>query len=201
MIGIHPDIDINIYDDKEKVMVCEIRKLLNKYYLSEEEYIDEVSKMLLNKNSTLYKFLAYNENWLTIHYNLKYDEKFKKKDDMDKKLMQFEIRQRTYRTPSEILHPVYRKYYNFRTRERDLLKIFLKKKRELYFITGIDFFAWCNKCNEYLLLLDWNCAWIVQNIIKINIFENSGKTNKEIDGLADDLEKLNNKIGRNNDNY
>ena len=157
--------------------------------------------MLINKDSALYKFLVYNENWLIKYYNLKYEKNFKKNDEANKKLMQFEIRQQTYKNPTHMLHSVYMRYYNFRTKEKDLFKIFLKKKREIYFITDLDFFAWCNKCNEYLLLLDWNCAWIVQSMLKINIFENFGRTNTEIDRLSSELEKLNNIIGRNNDNY
>ena len=77
----------------------------------------------------------------------------------------------------------------------------MKNKRETYFISDLDFFSWYNKNEDFLLLLDWNCAWVVQSLIKIKIFENSGKTDKEINNLADDLEKLNNKIGRNNYNY
>ena len=201
MLGIHPDININIYNDEEKNMIYEIRKLLNKYYLSEQDYIDEVSKMLINKNSMLYKFLVYNENYLIKYFNLKYENSFNKNDDVNKKLMQFKIRHLTYNNSTEFLHPVNIKYYNFRTKEKELFKIFLKKKREIYFTTVVKFFEWFNKCNELLLLSDWNCAWIVQNMIKIKIFENFGKTDKEIDVLAGNLEKLNNKIGRNNDNY
>ena len=138
---------------------------------------------------------------LTKYYNMKYETNFEKTDEPAKKIVQFEIRQKTYKNPNYMLHPVYKKYYNFRTREKELYKIFLKKKREIYFINDIDFFAWYNKCEEYLLLLDWNCAWIIQSMIKIQIFENLGKTNKAIDGLSGDLQKLNKKIDRNNDNY
>ena len=201
MLAFHPYIDINIYDENEKMMIINVRKLLNKYYLSEEDYIKEVSEMLIDRDSFLYKFLVYNENMLTKYYNDKYEKNFEKTDESAKKIVQFEIRQKTYKTPNYMLHPVYKKYYNFRTKEKELYKIFLKKKREKYFICDIDFFDWYNKCEEYLLLLDWNCAWIVQSLIKIKIFENLGKSNKEIEGLASDLQKLNTKIGRNNDNY
>ena len=201
MLAFHPYVDINIYDDIEKVMILNVRKILNKYYLSEEDYIKEVTEMLVNKDSELYKFLLYNENMLTKYYNDKYDKNFENSNEFDKKVVQFEIRQKTYKNPNFILHPVYKKYYNFRTKEKELFKKFLKNKREKYFISDLDFFSYYNKCEEFLLLLDWNCAWVVQSLIKIKIFENLGKTNKEINNLADDLEKLNNKIGRNNYNY
>ena len=201
MLAFHPYIDINIYDENEKVMVINVRKILNKYYLSEEDYIKKVSDMLIDKDSVLHKFLLYNENMLTKYYNDKYEKNFEKTDEAAKNIVQFEIRQKTYKIPAHMLHPVYKKYYNFRTKEKELYKIFLKKNRETYFVTDVDFFDWYNNCEEYLLLLDWNCAWIVQSLIKIKIFENLGKSNKEIDGLASELQKLNKKIGRNNNNY
>lgn len=223
LLAFHPYININIFDNYEKDMVIKIRRLLNKYYLDEDEFIKEVNGMLEDEKSLLSQFLSYNENFLTIHYNKKYEininsakssdhriinsmncSKEEKKSMINKnneiaiKSVQFEIRRKTYRNAGYLLQPVYRNYYNFKSKEKELLKKFLDDKRKIYFKNEDDIFSWCHNNKDHAALLEWNAAFVLQNIIEVLVIENPIKYSVRIKELTNDLDTLNKKIGREN---
>ena len=226
-LAFHPDINIKIFNDYERNMVIDIRKLLNRYYSSEEEYVNILNEMLEDSKSLFSKFLEYNEVYLTNYYNKKYEininnakyldkiksvnieyyNKEEEKSELDKKnlimlkTVQFDIRLRTFENKNNLLQPVYRKYYNFRSKEKELLKKFLNDKRKIYFRNELEFFSWSYNNNEFYTLLEWNSAFVLQKTIELLTCDDKNKYNIKIKKLTFDLEILNKKIGRDNNNY
>jgi hypothetical protein len=209
MLAFNQNIDINIYDNDEKEFVIDVKNKLDIFFVSFNDYKITVSKMLKNRDSSLRKFLIYNENFITKYYDKKYELHFKnlKTIDIEKlqNTMQYELRNKTYKESILLLNPEYKRYFNFGKREKTLLNSFIRKQREQYFHNENEFLEWIEKNEEFILLKEWNYAWILENMLKIYIVENKKNDNKQlyivISELSNNLEILNNKLGRDNNNY
>ena len=189
--------------------VCDVINKLNTYFVSYDEYVDTVSKMLKDKNSSLYKFLIYNENMITEYYDKKYEYRFKDLIDFEaiekQDMMEYEIRNKTYADNVLLLNPEYRRFFNFGKREKTLLKIFNTKQREQYFHNEMEFLDWIEQNEEFVLLKEWNYAWILQKMLKTYTFEYKKSKNEKlgivISELTNNLNILNTKLHRTNTGF
>jgi hypothetical protein len=201
MLFLNSNVNTHIFNDTEKRLIREIKKKLNRTFSCEAEYELIVSEILTNNFSALNKFLINNETMLFNHYDEEYILKFKdvpiNSIDVKKEKLQYSIREKIMTEPYIMLNPMYRKYFNFTIKEEELYNSFLNKQRQIHFKNEIDYFGWLGTCYEFLLLQDWNGAWLLDNILKNEISKNHGKSNKDIEKVKKDLDMINLKIGRN----
>ena len=86
-------------------------------------------------------------------------------------------------------------------KEFELYNIFLNNQRSINFKNEIEYFEWLGTCPAFELLQECNCAWLLHRNIEILKSQNDHKHKKSIEESEKELEKINLKLGRNNDDY
>jgi hypothetical protein len=205
MLFLNKDINTHIFDKKEKKIIQELKKKLNRVFTSYYEYELNISVLLNDRSSVLNKYLILNEKMLFEHYEEEYEKIFKNLPKeyvvIEKEKLQYIIREKTLKEPHLMIKPINNKYYGFKEKELELYSIFLNNQRNVNFKNEIEYFDWFRTNGEILLLKKWNFAWLLHRNIEILKANNDKKYKKNIEDLDKDLEEINLELGRNNEDY
>ena len=144
MLFLNKDTNTHIFDNKEKRLIRELKKKLNREYSCYEEYELDVSVLLNDKTSLLNGFLISNEKMLFEHYEKEYKKTFINVPiqnlEIKKEQFQYMIREKTTKEHYLMIKPINYKYYGFKEKELELYNIFLNNQRSINFKNEIEYF-------------------------------------------------------------